>query len=193
MILVRRFGCNPRFAAPAAILVAAFVAGILTGATVAGGFSVPPTSPRAVALPPHAAVPVTQGAVLARPATPATDGTGSRYPVEVLRIVDGDTFEARVRAWPGLEITTKVRLRNIDAPEMRARCEREAAMARAARNALGDMLGDGRVAIMRVGLDKYGGRVLADASARNIPDVALALLEAGLVRRYAGGRRESWC
>ena len=44
---------------------------------------------------------------------------------------------------------------------------------------------------MRVALDKYGGRVIADASTRSTPDVSAALLDAGLARRYAGGRRET--
>ena len=47
------------------------------------------------------------------------------HPAEILRVIDGDTFEARVRVWPGLDITTKVRLRGIDAPELRAHCEGE--------------------------------------------------------------------
>jgi endonuclease YncB( thermonuclease family) len=38
------------------------------------------------------------------------------HPAEVLRVLDGDTFEARVRLWPGLDVTTKVRLRGVDAP-----------------------------------------------------------------------------
>jgi endonuclease YncB( thermonuclease family) len=39
------------------------------------------------------------------------------HPVEVLRVLDGDTFEARLHLWPGLEVTTWMRLRGIDAPE----------------------------------------------------------------------------
>ena len=40
-----------------------------------------------------------------------------RHPVDVVRTIDGDTFEARVHLWPGLDMTTRVRLRGIDAPE----------------------------------------------------------------------------
>ena len=40
-----------------------------------------------------------------------------RHKVDVVRTIDGDTFEARVLLWPGLEMTTHVRLRGIDAPE----------------------------------------------------------------------------
>ncbi len=28
------------------------------------------------------------------------------YPADVLRVIDGDTFEARVRVWPGLDVDT---------------------------------------------------------------------------------------
>jgi endonuclease YncB( thermonuclease family) len=47
------------------------------------------------------------------------------YPARVVRVIDGDTFEARVRVRPGLEVTTRVRLRRIDAPELHARCASE--------------------------------------------------------------------
>ena len=115
------------------------------------------------------------------------------HPVEVLRVLDGDTFEARVHLWPGLAITTRVRLRGIDAPELKARCEDERLRAEAAREALRRLLTQGDVGIARVTLDKYGGRVVADASTRGTPDVAAALLESGSARRYSGGRRDGWC
>src|SRR2546421_12572424 len=115
------------------------------------------------------------------------------HPADVQRVLDGDTFEARVRVWPGIEITTKVRLRGIDAPELGgARCPEERTKAEAARDALRAMLAEGDVAVMRVGLDKYGGRVLADAATRATPDVSAAMLAKGLARAYGGGRRDGW-
>jgi micrococcal nuclease len=115
------------------------------------------------------------------------------HPAEVGRVIDDDTFEARVRIWPGMEITTRVRLRGIDAPEMHARCEDERAKALAARDALVRILNEGTVGVARIGQDKYGGRVDADVSTAGTSDVSAALLERGLARRYSGGRRESWC
>jgi endonuclease YncB( thermonuclease family) len=116
------------------------------------------------------------------------------HPADVLRVIDGDTFEARVRVWPGIEITTKVRLRGIDAPELgRPGCPEERTKAEAARDALKAMLAEGDVAVLRVGLDKYGGRVLADAATRATPDISAAMLAKGFARPYAGGRRDSWC
>jgi endonuclease YncB( thermonuclease family) len=111
---------------------------------------------------------------------------------EVLRVIDGDTFEARVHLWPGLSITTRVRLRGIDTPEMRGRCMDERVRAEQARDALRGILDQGEVAIARVTLDKYGGRVLADASTFATADVAAAMLEIGHARRYEA-RRASWC
>ena len=115
------------------------------------------------------------------------------HPAEVLRVLDGDTFEAKVRIWPGMEVTTRVRLRNIDAPEMSARCDAERVKAVAARDALAKILGEGTVGVSRIGQDKYGGRVDADVSTSRTPDVSAALLERGLARRYSGGRRDGWC
>ena len=37
--------------------------------------------------------------------TPAPQTMPGSHPAEVLRVLHGDTFEARVRVWPGLEIT----------------------------------------------------------------------------------------
>jgi endonuclease YncB( thermonuclease family) len=115
------------------------------------------------------------------------------YPAEVLRVADGDTFEARVQVWPGIAITTLVRLRGIDTPELRARCPEERAKAEAARAKLTSILAEGAVELRAVGLDKFGGRVDAAASTRATPDVSTAILHAGLGRSYSGGRRESWC
>ena len=144
-------------------------------------------------------VTASRGGQPAEQLTPRVEETGaplalrSVYPAEVLRVLDGDTFEARVRVWPGIEITTKVRLRGIDAPELRARCEEERLKAVAARDALQAILDQGYVGIGAVTLDKYGGRVVADASTRATPNVSAALLGSGLARSYAGGRRDSWC
>ncbi|MGE0061170.1 MAG: thermonuclease family protein [Xanthobacteraceae bacterium] len=134
-------------------------------------------------------------AVAAAPAsTPAMPSTlRSGHPAQVLKVIDGDTFEARVAVWPGMEITTKVRLRGIDAPEMSARCEDEYRRAVIARDALARMLAEGDVGISRIGQDKYGGRVDAEVSTRATRDVAAQLLAAGAVRRYEGGRRRGWC
>jgi hypothetical protein len=65
--------------------------------------------------------------------------------------------------------------------------------AEAARDALAAMLNEGDLIVLRVGLDKYGGRVLADAATRSVPNISAAMLATGLARAYGGGKRQSWC
>jgi len=126
------------------------------------------------------------------PMVPASVIRGA-YAAEVLRVIDGDTFEARVQVWPGLAITTNVRLLGIDAPEMNARCAEERSKGEAARGALSAILAEPDLLVLRVSLDKYGGRVLAAAATAHTPDVSQALLRSGTARPYGGGRREPWC
>jgi endonuclease YncB( thermonuclease family) len=116
-----------------------------------------------------------------------------RHPVDVVRTIDGDTFEARVHLWPGLDMTTRVRLRGIDAAELKASCPEELRLAEAASTALRDLLGEGGVTITNIGPDKYNGRVVADAATSRTPNISAAMLASGHARSYNGGHRGSWC
>jgi endonuclease YncB( thermonuclease family) len=128
-------------------------------------------------------------------------GDGSRqaladtrvYTAEVVRIIDGDTFVARMRAGPGRDVETRVRLRNIDAAELHARCREELRLALAARAALQRLLADGRVTLSHVGPDKYPGRIDANVATRSTNDISAAMLSGGFARTYDGGRRGTWC
>lgn len=112
---------------------------------------------------------------------------------DVIRTIDGDTFEARVHLAPGHDVMTRIRLRGIDAPELKAACAEELRLAEAATEALRDLLRQGDVAIYNIGPDKYQGRVLADVATNRTVNVAVALLAAGHVRSYNGGHRNGWC
>ncbi len=139
----------------------------------------------------------------AKPRTAAQMTSASRrsglygpYRVEVLRVLDGDTFEGRIRIWFGQEIVTLVRLRGIDAPELKAQCGAELVGAQEAREGLADMLASGQTYVSDINLDKYGGRVVASVQVRTADDshdISAAMIGAGWARAYAGGRRDSWC
>lgn len=118
---------------------------------------------------------------------------GARHTVDVIRTIDGDTFVARVHLREGKDLVARVRLRGIDAPELKASCREELDKAEAATLALHDLLGQGGVTIYNIGPDKYEGRVVADVATRRTANVSAALLAAGHVRSYNGGHRESWC
>jgi endonuclease YncB( thermonuclease family) len=117
----------------------------------------------------------------------------TRHAVDVIRTIDGDTFEARVHLEPGLDLNTRVRLRGIDAPELKASCPGELQMAEAATGALRVLLGEGDVTIFNIGPDKYSGRVVAEVATRRTGNVSTAMIAAGHARRYGGGHRSGWC
>lgn len=134
-------------------------------------------------------------AVLLALIAPAAQAETFRGPVEatVLDVLDGDTFLADALIWPGQSIRINIRIRGIDAPEMKSRCAAEHRAALRARHALREMIGNGLVSISNIGGAKYYGRVLADVATGEGAPVADALLAHGLVRPYRGGRRQGWC
>jgi micrococcal nuclease len=128
-------------------------------------------------------------------AAPAAAAKLFKGPVEatVVEILDGDTFLADAQIWPGHSVRVNIRIRGIDAPEMKARCAFEKEAALRARNALALIVGDRPVSISNIGSAKYYGRVLADVATPDGRAIAPVLLGEALVRSYAGGRRAGWC
>lgn len=96
-------------------------------------------------------------------------------------IVDGDTL------WLGGE---KIRIVNIDAPEINGQCAYERALAITARDRLAELLNAGSIAIEREGVDRYQ-RTLARVTVDGV-DVGSVLVGEGLAREWAG-RRLPWC
>ncbi len=127
--------------------------------------------------------------------SPASAAKLFRGPVEavVVEVLDGDTFLAEALVWPGHTVRVNVRIRGIDAPEMKARCGAERIAAERARDALASLFGEDPVAISNISGAKYYGRVLADVTTADGKGVASVLLGEKLVRPYGGGRRETWC
>jgi endonuclease YncB( thermonuclease family) len=111
---------------------------------------------------------------------------------QVLRVIDGDTFDASARIWLGQAIEVRVRITGIDAPELHARCDAERQRAEAAREYLVRRIEGGEVKLTSVRYDKYGGRIDA-AVADTGGDIARAMLKARMARPYEGGHRASWC
>lgn len=106
----------------------------------------------------------------------------------VHQVIDGDTLYAC-----GSGCYT-VRISNIDTPEMppRAKCEREAEMARIARIRLATAIEGRTVDLVTRGRtrDRYG-RMLAHVMLGS-EDIGETLIAEGIARRWTG-RREPWC
>jgi len=131
------------------------------------------------------------------PASGARDALPGPYGANVLRIIDGDTFEARLRVWFGQDVTVAVRIRGFDAPELKSKCPRDMVRAQEARAALANLLASGPLVLRDVGRDKYNGRVVASVeignpSARdqsNRENVATLMIAGGYGRPYDGRAR----
>ncbi len=126
---------------------------------------------------------------------PVTAAKKLRGPVEaiVVKVIDGDTFVADAAVWPGQTVRVNIRIRGIDAPEMKARCDAERLAALRAREELALLLGDEPVAITNIAGAKYYGRVLADVANAQGVQVGPLLIDRDMARAYSGGRREGWC
>lgn len=111
----------------------------------------------------------------------------------VVKVHDGDSFSVDALVWPGTVVSVAIRVRGIDAPELRSKCPHERWLAERAREMLARRLSRGQIRLSNIDGDKYYGRVLADVVLDDGTDLAKALLENRSVRPYGGKKREGWC
>ena len=112
---------------------------------------------------------------------------------EVDYVFDGDTFSARVNFENGASAAVRVRIRNIDAPEIHGECAYETGLADKAKIRLSEILPNGtKVALSKIKDDKYLGRIDALVNF-NGADVGEIMMKEKLARKYDGGKRASWC
>ncbi|MBC7950958.1 MAG: hypothetical protein H7Z12_03935 [Rhodospirillaceae bacterium] len=107
-----------------------------------------------------------------------------------MRVIDGDTVEARVHVWLGLDLITHVRVRGIDTPELHGPCPEAA---QAARDALANLLGNGPVILTRIANDKYGGRIDAAVALPSGADASTAMLATGHARPWPKAKGDINC
>lgn len=121
---------------------------------------------------------------------------GSAYavPARVGYIVDGDTFSGVVKLEDDIEISVRVRLRNVDTPELHGACVNEIIMANLARDRLAELMPvDSIVELQNIKDDKYLGRIDANVILPDGRDVGNVLIGEKHGRPYGGGRRSPWC
>lgn len=115
-------------------------------------------------------------------------------PAQVDYVLDGDTFAARVAVADDVKITVRVRLINVDTPELNGACQDEIKLARRARGRLEKLLPRGTIVeLNNIKDDKYLGRIDANVVMSDGRDVGNVLVREKLARKYSGGRRQSWC
>ena len=126
----------------------------------------------------------------------AADRLPGPYRAQVLDVLDGDTFRARVTIWLGQEAEILVRIGGIDAPEHRGKCPAEHDKAIEAQKHLTQLIGDGAVMLHDIHYGKYAGRVIARVTnADTGKDIATAMRSTNIVSPYAGEKaaRKQWC
>ena len=116
-------------------------------------------------------------------------------PVRVAYIDDGDTFVGDVKLNDKTTVSNvKIRLRNVDTPELHGNCKSEIKRAEYAKQRLGELIPVGStVEINNVKNDKYVGRIDANVYDSANRDVGKVLVKEKIGRPYAGEKRKSWC
>jgi endonuclease YncB( thermonuclease family) len=101
-----------------------------------------------------------------------------------VRVVDGDTF------WYGDE---KIRIADIDTPEVKGRCAHESRLAARATDRMSELLQAGPFELRTISgrdVDRYGRKLrVVTRGGRSLGD---QLVAEGLARTWTG-RREPWC
>ena len=121
-------------------------------------------------------------------------GAVSAVPAVVDYVYDGDTFTADVMLPPDVSVDVRVRLINIDTPEIQGRCQYEKDLAQQAKRALQALIPRGTIVeLENIKDDKYLGRIDANVILPDGRDAGAVLIKMGLGRRYKGGRRDPWC
>ena len=112
------------------------------------------------------------------------------YNAEVLRVVDGDTLDARIDLGFDVHVKKRIRLHGIDTWESRTRDAEEKKKGIAAKSRLVELLqaDQGKFKLISYGVGKFG-RGLGDIeiSAGNVCDI---LVEEGHAYSYFGGNKE---
>ena len=103
-----------------------------------------------------------------------------------LRGWDGDSFTI----YGGAGGREKIRIENIDTPEIDGACAAERVAALQAKDELADQMSGHRIQLVRSDLDRYGRQLARVAVDRR--DVGETLIEHGLVRRWDSWRKP-WC
>lgn len=113
----------------------------------------------------------------------------------VTYIIDGDTFVGDVILNDKSEVkNVKIRLRNVDTPELHGNCESEIKRAEYAKQRLGELIPvDSTVDLKNIKNDKYAGRIDANVYDSLNRDVGNVLVKEKIGRPYSGEKRKSWC
>lgn len=110
-------------------------------------------------------------------------------------IIDGDTFVGDIILPNKSEVkSVKIRLRNVDTPELHGNCETEIKRANNAKQRLQELIPvNSIVELKNIKNDKYAGRIDANVYDSKNHDIGSVLIKENMGRPYSGEKRKSWC
>lgn len=112
---------------------------------------------------------------------------------EVRTIYDGDTFRANIDEWPAVVgESMSIRIKGVDTPELRGKCQAEKEAARSAKQfSVAKLRAARRIELRAIERGKYF-RLLAEVwvDGENLGE---ALVSAGHAVLYDGGTKKDWC
>ena len=118
---------------------------------------------------------------------------GSVRVTEVNSIYDADTFRVTIKKWP--DIIGKripIRIKGVDAPELRGKCDAEKSKAKAAKQfTVAALRSATTIELRNMKRGKYF-RILADVFIDG-RSLGKQIISNGYARPYDGGKRLGWC
>lgn len=112
---------------------------------------------------------------------------------EITSIYDGDTFRANINGWPAVVgQRVPIRVMGIDTPELRAKCDSEKKLARAAKQfTVAKLRAAQRIELRDIQRGKYF-RLLAYVFVDGV-SLGKMLIDQRLAVAYDGGTKKDWC
>lgn len=123
----------------------------------------------------------------------SAESYGNATVSEVTSIYDADTFRVNIAGWPDVIGTRMpIRVKGVDAPELRGKCPQEKLLARQAKQYTVQTLRSAtHIELRNIERGKYF-RILADVYVDGVSLSGL-LISNRLGRPYSGGTRKGWC
>ena len=122
----------------------------------------------------------------------ADSGYGDFGCVAYVRNYDGDTITVNIpNIHPLLGEKINIRIRGIDTPEIKAKCEIEKFMALDAKVFVENLCQMGKLTLRNISRGKYF-RIVADVYVGDI-NIGEELIKSGLAVSYDGGTKKGWC
>lgn len=124
------------------------------------------------------------------------NANAQNYIVKVDRVIDGDTFVINTQHESPMiqELGLHIRVKGLDTPEIKGKCEKEKELAKTAKEFVADLLEENYVILSDIEWDKFKGRIVADVFMADHQNLTNILISKKLGVSYFGEKKtKDWC